>query len=156
MPRNWRAKLQLKKRVRHMDDLERRLRKDAAHIHAEVPADLQARIGKSLRRLPDVRPVPPPRREFGWPLWLAASLTGAAAAVVAIVAVNPGGVEDAPAVAESAAYSVPQYVDQLERQLPLRATTASLTEPLEEEMKNLRADLERARENVEQDLDFTF
>jgi hypothetical protein len=143
-----------------MDDLERRLRDDAAQIRADVPADLQARIGASLRT---ARPMPPAPRESGWPLWLAAGLTGAAAAVVALVAfrptdpgMNPGVVEDGPQVADSAAYSVPQYVSELERQFPLRVTTADLTAPLEEEMKKLRADLERARENVEEDLDFTF
>jgi hypothetical protein len=141
-----------------MDDVERRLREDAAKIHAEVSVDLQALVSESLQResLRNGSPLPPERRDFSWPLWLAASLTGAAAAMVAIVAVNLKNADDAPPIADTAPYSVPEYVDQLERQLPLRATTAGLTEPLEQEMKNLRSDLERARENVEQDLDFTF
>jgi hypothetical protein len=134
-----------------MDELERRLREDATRIHAEVPADLQKRIGQSLQ---SARPMSPPRRDFSWPLWLAASVTGAAAAVVAIVLVNVAN--EVPESADSAAYSVPQYVNELHLALPLRATTADLTAPLEEEMKNLRADLERARENVEEDLEFTF
>lgn len=134
-----------------MDELERRLREDARQICARVPADLQARIGESLR---SARPRPPARRDFSWPLWLAASITGAAAAVVAILSVNIG--TGVPEAADSAAYSVPQYVDELHLELPLRATTADLTAPLEEEMKNLRSDLARARENVERDLGFTF
>lgn len=134
-----------------MDELERRLREDAHEIRAEVPAGLRARIGESLR---SARPMPPARRDFSWPLWLAASVTGAAAAVVAIVSVNVA--TEAPEAADSPAYSVPQYVNQLHLEIPLRATTADLTAPLEEEMKNLRSDLERARENVEKDLEFTF
>lgn len=137
-----------------MDDLERRLRKDAKAIRAEVPPELGARIAASVR---GVRPMPPSSREFGWPLWLAASLTGAAAATVAIVSLNWGGVDDpAPPPTEIVADAMPDYIREFERQLPLRAKTADLTAPLEEELKNLRSDLKRARENVEQDLDFTF
>ena len=136
-----------------MDELERRLREDAHEIRAEVPAGLRARIGESLR---SARPMPPARRDFSWPLWLAASVTGAAAAVVAIALLNVGDMGETREAADSAPYSVPQYVNELQRELPLRATTADLTAPLEEEMKNLRSDLERARENVERDLEFTF
>jgi hypothetical protein len=136
-----------------MDDIERRLREDAEAIRAEVPPQLTARIASSVR---GVRALPPARREFGWPLWLAASLTGAAAAAVAIVSVNWRSMnEPAPPSAEAVAESVPDYIRDFE-QLPLHAKTADLTAPLEEELKNLRSDLERARENVEQDLDFTF
>lgn len=134
-----------------MDELERRLRKDASQIRAEVTPELQVRIRESLR---SERPVP--AREPGLPLWLAASVTGALAAVVAIVSVNVANIGNAPEAVDSAPYSVPQYVGDLHRALPLRATTADLTAPLEEEMKNLRSDLERARENVERDLEFTF
>ena len=137
-----------------MDDLERRLREDAKAIRAEVPPEMAARIASSVR---GVRAAPPARREFSWPLWLAASLTGAAAATVAIVSLNTGGVDEpAPLPAESVAEAIPDYMRDFERQLPLRAKTADLTAPLEEELRNLRSDLERAKENVEQDLDFTF
>jgi hypothetical protein len=69
---------------------------------------------------------------------------------------NRGSMDIAPPPpAEAVAESVPEYIREFE-QLPLRAKTADLTAPLEEELKNLRSDLERARENVEQDLDFTF
>jgi hypothetical protein len=137
-----------------MDDLERRLREDAEAIRVEVPPRLTARIVSSVR---GVRGLPPARREFGWPLWLAASLTGAVAAGVAIVSVNRGSMDiPEPPAAEAVVDSVPDYILEFDRQLPLRAKTADLTAPLEEELKNLRSDLERARENVEQDLDFTF
>jgi hypothetical protein len=140
-----------------MDDLERRLQEDAEAIRAEVPPQLTARIASSVR---GVRALPPARREFGWPLWLAASVTGvvgAAAAIVAVVSLNRGNMDmPAPPPAEAVAGSIPDYIVEFEQQLPLRAKTADLTAPLEEELKNLRSDLERARENVEQDLDFTF
>jgi hypothetical protein len=58
--------------------------------------------------------------------------------------------------AETVAEAMPDYIRDFERQVPLRAKTADLTAPLEEELKNLRSDFERAKENVEQDLDFTF
>ena len=135
-----------------MDDLERRLREDGEAIRAEVPPQLAARIASSVR---GVRA--PARREFGWPLWLAASLTGAAAAAAAIVSLNRGSMDTpAPPAAEAVADLVPEYILEFEQQLPLRAKTADLTAPLEEELKNLRSDLERARENVEEDLHFTF
>jgi hypothetical protein len=151
-------RMPLKKGKRLMDNLEQRLRDDAALIRVDVPPHVQARLQASLRA---ARAAPPARREFSLPLWLAASLTGAAASVVAIVAVNWGNVGDyggdhEAGPADATAYSVPEYVSEFERQLPLRAKTADLTEPLEEELENLRSDLERARKNVEQDLDFTF
>lgn len=136
-----------------MDELKRQLREDAAAIHAEVHPELQARIVESLR---SARPMRRSSGGFSWPLWLAASLTGAAAAAAAIVWVNVGDIGDVPEPADGAAYSVPQYVNEMRREFPLRATTAGLTAPLEEEMKNLRSDLERARQNLEQDLEFTF
>jgi hypothetical protein len=40
--------------------------------------------------------------------------------------------------------------------LPLRVKTADLAAPLEDELQNLRSDLEKARDNVERDLKFTF
>jgi hypothetical protein len=136
-----------------MDEIERRLRKDASDIRAQVPPQLKARIASSLCA---AKAPPPRRRDFGWRLWAAASLSGATAAVVAILAVNRGGVESPePPPGNAVVQSVPQYIREFE-ELPLRAKTADLTAPLEEELKNLRSDLERARENVEQDLEFTF
>jgi hypothetical protein len=137
-----------------MDDLERRLREDAAKVHVDVTPHARMCLRESLRA---VRAAPSPRRDFSLPLWLAASLTGAAASVVAILFVSRGGVGEAGyEPADAAAYSVPEYVSDLERRIPLRAKTANLEAPLEREMKNLRSDLERARKSVEQDLDFTF
>jgi hypothetical protein len=141
-----------------MDDLEQRLKEDAGRIEAPVSPQLKARIDAALRA---AQATPAVRREFSYPLWLAASLTGVAAAVVAIVLMN--WTRDSvslrnpePQRADAVAYSVPEYVSEFERQLPLRAKTAVLTAPLEEELRNLRSDLEKARENVEEDLGFSF
>ena len=137
-----------------MDDLERRLKEDADRIRADVPSDLRSRIDASVRAVPTKRPR---RTEISLPLWLGGSLTGVAAAVLAIALVNwRDSAEPAPEPADAVAYSVPRYIDELERELPLRAKTADLTEPLEDELENLRSDLEKARENVERDLRFTF
>ena len=143
-----------------MDNLERRLAEDAARIEARVSPELDARLQAALRA---PRVAPAAHRGFGTRLWLAASLTGVAAAVVAIMLVNlrvnlPPNLanEPSPQRADAVAYSVPEYVSELERQFPLRAKTAQMTTPLEDELKHLRSDLEKARENVEQDLEFTF
>ncbi|MEX2124774.1 MAG: hypothetical protein WD795_12845 [Woeseia sp.] len=142
-----------------MDNLEQRLKEDAGRIKAPVPPQLKVRIDASLRAH---RVTPPVRRDLTYPLWLAASLTGVTAAVVAIVFMN--WAQDWASIRnpelqrtdDAVAYSVPEYVSEFERQLPLRTKAAVLTAPLEEELKNLRTDLEKARENVEQDLEFPF
>lgn len=134
--------------------LEKRLRDDAAEIRAQVSPQLEARIRYALRVS---RPVPQARSEFSWPLWLAASLSGAAVATVAVVAVSLSRTDGRPNEApEPVAYSVPEYARELERQFPLNVENADLTAPLDDELEKLRADLERARQSVEQDLKFTF
>jgi hypothetical protein len=88
-------------------------------------------------------------------LWFASSLTGLAAAIGVIVVLNwnRGEVELPPATVAD----TPSVTDQEEfRGFPLNAQTADLTEPLQEELLNLQADLEKARESVEKDLRSTF
>jgi hypothetical protein len=137
-----------------MDSLERRLQDDAELIRVNVSPELASRIGTAVRA---TRPKRSGRAELRYPLWLAASLTGVAAAVMLIAFLNYGDAPDPrPEPAEAVVYSIPEYVSEMERELPLRVKTADLAAPLEDELQNLRSDLEKARDNVERDLKFTF
>lgn len=139
-----------------MDELGKRLQKDAGRIRAEVSGELCERIDASLAAARTRRPVRRAEHRF-YPLWLAASLTGAAATLGAIAVMNwPVANDSQPFPAGEEIRSVPEYVHEIGRDLPLRARTADLTAPLETELENLRSDLERARENVERDLRFSF
>lgn len=145
-----------------MDNVENRLKQDAERIRADVSPQLRSRIDASLRGTAPVRPERG-RRDFSLPLWLGASLSGAVAAVLIIVLVNrdigdfgqprSSGTLQAD---NAALQSVPEYVRNIERRIPLNVETADLTAPLEEELEDLQADLEKARKDVERDLDFTF
>lgn len=137
-----------------MDKLEQRLKRDAANIRADVPPELRERIDASLHDAARQRPAAA-RKALTFPMWLAASLSGAAAAVLVFVVIGRDAAPPEPAN-DQVARSVPDYVQQVERGFPLEVETAELTAPLEEELRNLRADLEKARENVEEDLDFSF
>lgn len=162
-----------------MKEIEERLHEDAARLEAEVPAELRARIDSALRRAAPAVPrrtragvgLPRIRHRFAGKvgqqakaraigdrygpgsLWLGGSLTGLAAAASVVLLVNRDAGQ-APEPLSHTPRPVSEYV-QLEFPVPLRAQTAVLTEPLEEELANLRSDLEKARENVARDLEFT-
>ena len=147
------------KKGNRMDQLEQRLKDDAADIRADVSPALSSRIAASLRateRAPEkeARSAPAILR------WWISSLTGMAAVLVAIVLLNrndpalPDLPVDAPIVA-----TVPQEGGVPQAEFPLRAESAMLTdtlEPLEEELENLKSDLEKARRNVEEELRQSF
>lgn len=138
-----------------MDKIEQRLKQDAELIRADVSPQLRSRIDASLRSTVPARERSE-RGDFSFPMWLAASLSGVAAAVLVIVLVNRDiGRVEIPADG-SVARSVPEYVQRVERRFPLQVETAELTAPLEKELQDLKSDIEKARENVEEDLDFTF
>lgn len=139
-----------------MDRFEKRLKRDAKTIAADVSPELRSRIDASLRGTAPAPASPPPRKALTFRLWLAASLSGAAAAVLVIALVpreslRPGSPE------QPVARAVPRYAQPVDRAFPLKVETAELTAPLEQELEDLQADIEKARENVEEDLDrFTF
>lgn len=143
-----------------MDSFGKRLVDDAAEIQAEVSAPLRSRIDSATRAARSLEPRSG-RKGFSFPLWLAASVTGGAAAVIVILFIGRGAGQIAPTGSAvvpadgAVARSVPEYVRHIERKLPLQVETAGLTAPLEEELTNLQSDLEKARENLEEDLDFT-
>lgn len=131
-----------------MDKLQKRLQDDAAQIDADVSAQLQARLDVSLNSTNMLREVPEPRRSTA-SLWWASSVTGLAAAMLVIIIINwnresvepvtPVQIADTPSA---------DVMYQLSTQFPLDVRTADLTQPLEEELKNLQADLLKARESV--------
>ena len=134
-----------------MDDFEDKLKRDAAEIRAEITPELELRIRASL----EAQAPPRPRLQPAIPLraWLAAGLTGAAAAVL-VVALLPQGPPPQPVVEGPPVRSVSDYVTAFERTLPLEVEQAELTAPLEQELENLRADLEQARRSVAEDMSF--
>lgn len=142
-----------------MDNFEKRLKADADAIDAAVSPELRVRIDAALRGVEPIRPVVGRARSMpvGW--WLASSLTGLAAAATLIFMLNresPG-----PAVPPAETFvqtTVPEdpAPDLVLMRPVLDVSTADFTGPLEDELVKLKADVEKARESVRQDLDFTF
>lgn len=139
-----------------MDKLERRLKEDAAQIRADVSAELSARIDASLQAADRVRPDARIARR-GFSMWWISSLTGVAAALLVITLLNRSdtATPDVPADPQISGV-VPEYERQMQSEFPLRAETAVLTEPLEEELEKLKSDLEKAREDLAEDLRRSF
>ena len=142
-----------------MDEFEKRLKRDAQGIGADISPQLASRIEASLRSVERIDSL----REKGSAtsnLWWASSLTGlaAAAAVIALFNWNRPGPE--PVLPEQTAFQVVpdarEYLQQIQGRLPLRAETADFKHGLEDELVKLQADFEKARENVNRDIDFTF
>ena len=138
-----------------MDEFENRLKRDAAEIRAEVSPELKSRIDASIRATDQIRPVPE-SRTTGMNIWWASSLTGLAAAIAIIVLINWN--QPAPVSVEPVAtHTVPVPPDgSADLNPPLLFQTADFASPLEEEMIRLQADIEKARESVKNDIDFTF
>jgi len=140
-----------------MDEFEKRLKRDADAIQAEVTPELRARIDASLRGTGQVRPANRQAEPAPANLWWASSLTGLAAAVMVIVLINWDRTESVPVPAETIAdVTVPADPDPLMAPPVLDIRTADFTSPLEDELVRLQSDIEKARESVKKDLDFTF
>ena len=137
-----------------MDEFENRLKHDAEDIRAAVSPELRTRIDASLRATKQIRPVPESRAP-GINLWWASSLTGLAAAIIVIVLINWNGPTTELPPVESIA-SVPDNVNENQGLYRPQLKTADFTRPLEEELIRLQADIEKARQNVKEDIDFTF
>lgn len=144
-----------------MDNLEQRLADDAKAIEARVSPQLEARIEASLHNAQRAAP-PEPGHRSSVTLWWASSLTGLVTAALVIVLLNwnreSTKTDPVPAAREFATVPeavVPDAADRYGR-LPLTTRTADLTGPLEEELRNLKSDIEKARDNVEQDIRSSF
>ena len=139
-----------------MDEFENRLKRDAEEIRAAVSPELRTRIDASLRATEQIRPVPE-SRTAGMNLWWASSLTGLAAAIIVIVLINWNRpTTELVPVEAVAGETVPDYDNEIPSLYRPQIKTAEFTNPLEEELVRLQAEIERARQNVKEDIDFTF
>ncbi len=134
-----------------MNDIESRLRSDAAKIPAQAPAELVRRIQDSLQR--QQRPVQARRRSSPG---FAPHTLGAAAAVVAAVAGilwlarvgdTPGEVEVTASPQVLAAYQ--DTVSRLSQAVDQRMTEEA---ELELELKRLSSDVDRIQARVRDEL----
>jgi len=127
-----------------MDDFQRNLKRDAEAIEAKVDPALRRRIEAELE---DARRTRAPAGRRPAPLLAWAGVTaGLAAAVLLVVSVNRAPEVEAPVAAVTPpAAGEPAIAG-------LRFETVSLTRPLEQELTLLRADLEKARNTIENDL----
>ncbi len=137
-----------------MDEFENRLKRDAEEIRVEISPELRTRIDASLRATEQIRPVPESRTS-GMNLWWASSLTGLAAAVIVIVLINWNRPTTELVPVEAVA-RVPENINENQGLYRPQLKTADFTRPLEEELIRLQADIERARQTVKEDIDFTF
>jgi len=139
-----------------MDKFAKRLQEDAAAIDATASDDFERRLAASLAATRVVDPAPAHRSAPGT-LWWASSLTGLAAAVAVIVILNWDGSGPAAETDTSIARStVPELVEPLAVPPGLDVRTAEFTSPLEVELEKLRSDIEKARQTVREDLEFSF
>ncbi len=153
----WPGMSHLQHREKAMDEFEKRLKQDANALEAEVSPQLRARIDASLRGTERPGAVGPEKRSASR-LWLASSLTGLAATIAVIALVNMNRPDPAPVatpVAElptvpASPLDFPLFPPDLDIQ------SAEFASPLEEELLKLQADIEKARNSVREDIDFTF
>lgn len=140
--------------VKLMDRLERQLKEDAGLIKADLSPDAQERIRASLESIQPADQAPRNTQMPGTTLWWASGLTGLAAAALVIVLVDWNSTGEP---VEDLAGSAPPETDwSIPGRFALNAETADWTTPLEEELKNLQSDLEKARDSVERDLRLGF
>ncbi len=153
-----------------MDELEARLKHDAAQIQAATSPELQARLDASLHAVHAVGPVTDQHPAL-WnsardsaqdSTWLVSSLTGLTAVALVILLVN----WNRPTEWEQTDSMVENLVNDPGSRLPedwnvsdnfsLNIRPADLTRSLDEELLNLQSDLEKVRDSVERDVKFTF
>lgn len=128
-----------------MDRIEHKLRQDSAAIDAEVPAELRARIDANLA--PVSRQAAATARRWQRP-WLGMA---AVAGLATLTLVLLPQVRE-PAAPDAGFATTPVYTNEQASPLALRVQPVELTEPLQQELLSLRADLEKVRTSIEQEL----
>ena len=133
------------KKEKPMDKLAKQLRDDAQRIEVTVSEELDRRIDASLRAVtPEIeksRPLPSGRpAQFWW----ASTITGVVAAVAVIAIANWRAPEQAVAPPVNLVATIPA--------INLKAETAMLTTPLQEELDRLQSDLRKAEEKVKREV----
>ena len=128
-----------------MDKLAKQLRADAERIEVTVSDELDRRINASLRAVTPVELRPDPVASKPPLFWWASTLTGVAAAIAVIAIVN-WQVPDDPALV------TPVNIAAAVPSIDLKAESAMLTGPLQEELDKLQSDLKKAEEKVKRDI----
>lgn len=139
-----------------MDEFAKRLKEEATSIQVDVSPELEARIAASIRATEreSEKAQGSTRQPF---FWWASSLTGLVAAVMIIALLNWNAVDEPKEMPkEQVASVVPEYVRQLNADFSLKVENADFAEPLEAELEKLKADIEKARNNVRRDLRSAF
>lgn len=145
-----------------MDELKARLIEDAGEIEAVVSPELQQRIDASLHAARETRSVAGGRPAKRNSLWLISSLTGLTAAALVILVISwnqpPETVPQIQVADQQFEVTDNALLDgwNITGGLSLNIESADLTRSLEDELVNLQSDLEKAREDVEQDIKFNF
>ena len=146
-----------------MDELRDRLKTDAEQIRAHTSTELQRRLDASLAAARSVSTVARDEQKVPWhTLWWVRALTGLGAAAVVILLVNRPSVEGPRPNDVHVVDQIPLHESTLPEdwdtrgQFPWQVESADLTRSLEQELIDLQSDLEKARKNVEQDVQFTF
>lgn len=132
-----------------MDKMAKQLKADADKIDVSVSDELDRRISASLHSAgqePVVRVVARRRPAL---FWLASSLTGVAAAAAVITILNVRSIgEEAPTATPDTtpvAVAATPIVD-------LKAESAMLTGPLQQELEHLQSDIRKAEKKVRDDI----
>lgn len=129
-----------------MDKLDQQLAQDAAAIDAELPDAWRQRLDAQWR---EARPAAAADRSR--PQWRAVRYAGLIAGLVGLVVAITVFLR-APTVEELQLATVPPYTQEAVRPLPLEVEPVDLTQPLQQELLNLQADVEKARQSIERDL----
>ena len=136
--------------MKRMDSLADTLKRDAERIDVDISPELERRIAASLQgleALPRPQPVAAPRPAS---FWWASALSGVAAALVIVAVVNFRAMNTGFAPTDN---GVSPVVDlQTVPSLDLKAESAVLTEPLQQELLALQADLKKAEAKVKEDI----
>jgi len=146
--------------VKPMDNFEKQLKQDALDIRVDVSPQMAARIEASIHAT-ERASAAGERRNGGASRWWFSTLAGVVGALLIIVLINRDDpTVDGLAEPQPTARVVPEVTLQLQDPFPLEAKTAVLAEPLtqdlEQELENLKSDLEKARQTVEEDLRQSF
>jgi len=128
-----------------MDKLAKQLRADAERIEVTVSDELDRRINASLQAVTPVEQSPGPVASKPPIFWWASTLTGIAAAIAVLVIVN-WQVPDEPVSA------TPSNIVAAVPSIHLKAESAMLTGPLQDELDKLQSDLKKAEEKVKRDI----
>jgi hypothetical protein len=135
--------------VKPMDKLAEKLKADAAAIDVHISDDLDRRIAASLQGVEPEQPseaAPRPRPAL---FWWASSLSGVAAALAVIAIINSQSQTDDMPVAIAQTSPVNEILTPV---IDWKTESAMLTQPLQRELEDLRADIRKAEEKVKQDI----